>query len=41
VIYSSHDASKIHTFILGVWRANGIIRSSYPEDSRGTILNSS
>ncbi|CAL8132968.1 unnamed protein product [Orchesella dallaii] len=32
VIYSTHDPAKVHVFLTGVWRANGIVRSSYPED---------
>jgi len=35
IIYSSHDAAKLHIFLLGVWLANGNVRSSYPEDTGG------
>jgi len=27
----------VHTLFLGVWRANGIMRASYPEDDEGTL----
>lgn len=37
VIYSTHSPAKVHTFMLGVWRANGIVRSSYPEDVGDTL----
>ena len=36
-MYSSHDPVRLHMFFLGVWRANGVVRASYPEDSIDTM----
>lgn len=38
VIYMPSEMIKLHIFLVGVWRANGICRASYPEDDAGTIL---
>ncbi|CAL8071219.1 unnamed protein product [Orchesella dallaii] len=32
------DIAKQPSFLLGVWRANGIGRASYPEDNAETLL---
>ena len=32
VIYMTYDLTKLHLLFVGVWRANGRMRSSYPED---------
>ena len=34
-IYLTYDMINIHAFFCGVWRANGIVRASYPEDDEG------
>ncbi|CAG7724168.1 unnamed protein product [Allacma fusca] len=39
MLYSSHEATWLHVFIFGVWRANGTMRASYPEDSIDTIVD--
>ncbi|CAL8089691.1 unnamed protein product [Orchesella dallaii] len=37
VIYMPADMIKLHIFITGVWRANGVCRASYPDDDPATI----
>ena len=34
-MYLTMDVTRIYTAILGVWRAGGIMHSSYPEDTAG------
>ena len=34
----TYDMFYIHALFIGVWRANGIVRASYPEDDEGEIL---
>lgn len=33
------DMSKLHILTNGVWRGNGYLRVSYPEDDEGWKLN--
>lgn len=35
VIFLTYDVVKLQIFQTGVWRANGILRASYPEDDEG------
>lgn len=35
VIYMVKDLCKIHVMFTGVWRANGVMRASYPDDDYG------
>jgi len=34
-LYLTYDIVKLQIFQVGVWRANGIVRASYPEDDEG------
>jgi acyl-CoA synthetase (AMP-forming)/AMP-acid ligase II len=38
VIYMSYDMIHLHIFFTGVWRANGCIRSLYPEEDEGIVI---
>jgi len=35
LLFMTTDFIKIHSFFIGVWRANGIIRATYAEDDEG------
>ncbi|CAG7720682.1 unnamed protein product [Allacma fusca] len=37
-IYMTVDMVHNHVFFVGVWRANGIVRASYPEDDEGIYM---
>lgn len=37
-IYMTNDLVKANLFFVGVWRANGAIRASYPEDDAGKFV---
>jgi len=39
-IYMTYDMLNIHAFFCGVWRANGIVRASYPEEDEGWDFDS-
>ncbi|CAG7833040.1 unnamed protein product [Allacma fusca] len=39
VIYMTSDLVKIHIIFAGIWRANGIVRASYPEDDEDTLIS--
>jgi len=39
VLYMTNNLLPLYAFLIGVWRANGILRSSYPEDERGNSLS--
>jgi len=32
VLYMTDNLLSLHAFVMGVWRANGIVRPSYTED---------
>jgi hypothetical protein len=36
-IYLTSDITKMFAIIIGVWRANGVVCSSYAEDTKGAI----
>jgi len=38
VLYMTNNLLPLYAFIIGVWRANGILRSSYPEDEQGNSV---
>ena len=38
LFYSSHEPVHLHNFLLGVWRANGAVRASYPEDGANIMV---
>lgn len=35
VIYMPSEIIKLHIFLTGVWRSNGVCRASYPDDDKG------
>ncbi|ODM90616.1 Luciferin 4-monooxygenase [Orchesella cincta] len=37
VIFMPTEVIKLHIFLAGVWRANGVCRASYPEDDAATL----
>ena len=37
-IYMTNKLVKSNIFFVGVWRANGAIRASYPEDDSGMLM---
>jgi len=39
VIFMTHDMFYVHLLFIGIWRANGIIRTSYAEDDQGRFQN--
>jgi hypothetical protein len=39
VIYMTYDLFNIHAFFVGIWRANGIVRASYPEEDEGLLID--
>jgi hypothetical protein len=40
LIYMPYDTVHLHVIFMGVWRANGMVRASYPEDDEGLQLKS-
>lgn len=38
VIFMIRDLCKSYILLTGVWRANGVMRASYPEDDAGNLL---
>ncbi|CAG7822836.1 unnamed protein product [Allacma fusca] len=36
-LYITSHLARLHTFFMGVWRANGMVRSTYPEDDADTL----
>ncbi len=41
MIYMVKDLCKIHVMFTGVWRANGVMRASYPDDDYGNPFKKS